>query len=237
MAPSPTRFERCIAYYRAHPDSSISEVAKAVGTSTRTAASARIKLVAEGVLPAGRNNTNVGSLPQVPTSAPPEPPKDKLLDDKALLALADVLDGDEDDEQTRRRLLREVKKLAFSPDTHPDTRLSATQVWLKLKDMAKAKTDGPGKPLTRAAAITRLVDLLQTVGPVIAIAAMYQAFNVKEPEDAGVIPAVPSEAPPTPPLPTPESASEAGVRPDEVPDGGPSGVGSVVPTDEHPNQG
>lgn len=112
----------------------------------------------------------------------------RLLDDATLRTLADpsttLTDLDLDDEETRKRLLREVKRLAFSPATNPDTRLSATQVWLKLKDMAKSRDLGPGKPLTRAAAIERLVSLLRTVGPDISIAAMYKAFNVKETPDA-----------------------------------------------------
>ena len=225
MALPVTRRERCRAYYLEHPDASISDVSKAIGTSTRTAAQARTELVAEGKLTPGRNSTwqKVDTSAQVPTVRhTPEPnPNDKLLDDKALRILADMplIDGDDDDEETRKKLLREVRKLAFSPDTHPDTRLSATGVWLKLKDMAKSRTDGPGKPLTRAAATSRLVNLFKMVGPDISIAAMYEAFNVKEPPNEGQVPDESGKTPSGAAGPPPAPRSDPPIQDDVSPTG------------------
>lgn len=181
------------AYFLQHPEASISQAARDMQVSTRTAAQVRSELAAKGLVPAGRNRkVDKRVAPVLPPAFAVEVPPTQsdgghLLDDKAIRAMADpsmdLADLDLDDEETRKKLLREVKRIAFSPESHPDVRLSATQVWLKLKDMAKSRELGPGKPLTRAAAIARLVDLLKMTGPEIAIQAMYEAFNVKGPEN------------------------------------------------------
>lgn len=185
------------AYFLQHPDASIKDAAKALGVSERTAAQVRSELAEKGLVTPGRNRVvrppkQPVILPEPPAPghvAPEEPtPTTGLLDDQTMRRLADpntsLQDLDLDDDETRKILLREVKKLAFSPLTSPDTRLSATQVWLKLKDMAKSRELGPGKPLTHATALSRLVALLRAVGAEFALAAMYEAFNVKEAPDA-----------------------------------------------------
>jgi hypothetical protein len=183
------------AYFLQHPSASISQASKALGFSTRTCAEARALLASQGLVQPGAERSNKKKRPSIlnPPPAPgmigiPDLPPDKpgtLLDDSTLRALADPSasfdDLNLDDDETRKKLLHEVKRIAFSPETNPDTRLSATQVWLKLKDMAKSRDLGPGKPLTRAAAVARLVSLLRMVGPELALAAMYDAFSVKEP--------------------------------------------------------
>jgi hypothetical protein len=183
------------AYYLQHPDATISQAAKAIGVSQRTAAQVRTELVAKGHLQPGRNakprNTQFHDMPLPPDMLPPEPGAapspptggDTLLTDEVLRSMAgkpdSLLDDLDtlDDEETRKKLLREVKRIAFAPDSHPDVRLSATQVWLKLKDMAKSRELGPGKPLTRAAAISRLKDLHLAVTAEIALAACIEAFG------------------------------------------------------------
>lgn len=195
---------KCRAYYTEHPDASIADVAKAVGTSQRTAAQVRSNMVKEGLLSPGRNAEPIE--PEPDNFLPPPPPvkrkkpinvPNSLVDDVAMakLAAAGGKDADDldflsidfdslDDEVLRKRLLKGIIKIAFTPGIHPDTQLSATQVWVKLKDMARAKELGPGRPKTKADAIARLVDMLVAVGPQIAIEAMTIAFNVKESDDA-----------------------------------------------------
>ena len=181
------------AYFLQHPEASISQAARDMQVSARTAAQVRSELAEKGLVPKGRNRKSDKQVASVlpPASAVEVSPNQSggghLIDDKSLRMIADshfdMSDLDLDDEETRKKLLREVKRIAFSPDSHPDVRLSATQVWLKLKDMAKSRELGPGKPLTRAAAIARLVDLFKMTGADIAIQAMYIAFNVEGKEN------------------------------------------------------
>jgi hypothetical protein len=224
------------AFLLQHPSASIRQAAQALpGISERTIAQARSELAAAGLLPAGRNRkpsilagVGVPPIPPEPVPAPPsEGTGDRLLTDDQVIAMADPSTGllDEldglDDEETRKRLLREVKRLAFSPDTHPDTKLSATQVWLKLKDMAKAKDLGPGKPLTRAAALARLTDLHTAVddvalvveaacaafGPGNVVKALYALMGISEPVNEGELPADDGQAQPGSAGATPASGS------------------------------
>ena len=214
------------AFFLQFPEASIREAkARLVGISERTIAQARSELAADGLMTPGRNRKPREPIPTPDYRQPDEvdspdstpeggsPPKSGLLTDDEFIAVAkgklelDDLD-DLDDEETRKRLLREVKKLAFGPDTHPDTKLSATQVWLKLKDMAKAKDLGPGRPLTRAVALARLTSLhtaildaklvveaaLAAYGPPAVVSALYAIIGIKEPTDEGKAPAEPAEA-------------------------------------------
>jgi len=106
-----------------------------------------------------------------------------LMDDAAMRELAGALDelSDSDDiEQTRRRLLKQTQRFVFDPRLHPDTRMSASTLWTKLVDMARAKDLGPGKPLTLAEAIERATDFLRACGAAVAVPAFYKAFNLTE---------------------------------------------------------
>jgi hypothetical protein len=194
---------KATAWFLQNPNASITDAAMALpAISERTCAQARSNLAAKGLLIPGRNRFEASGRERkapdeqrtVPTADPPIPvplgpdralalPDGTLLDDANMRALADpnsgfLADLDLDDEETRKKLLREVKRIAFDVEAHPDTRLSATQVWLKLKDMAKTRELGPGVPLTREAAVTRLKDLISAVGLELAVEALLLAFGI-----------------------------------------------------------
>jgi hypothetical protein len=110
--------------------------------------------------------------------------RNKLLDDDALQQMSDMLDevaSSDDVEETRKRMLRQVQRFAFDPTLHPDTRMSASQLWAKLVDMQRAKDLGPGKPLTLADAIARATDFCMAAGPNVMVPAFYAAFNLENP--------------------------------------------------------
>jgi len=211
------------AFFLQFPNATIRDAKRRLdGVSERTIAQARSELVEQGLMAPGRNRDSVKPArepipaPDIrPSEEPDEAPEggNRLLDDDEFVKVAkgdlDLDDLDDlDDEETRKRLLREVKKLAFGADTHPDTKLSATQVWLKLKDMAKAKDLGPGRPLTRAVALQRLTSLhaatldvslvieaaLGAFGPKPLVNALYALLGIKEPTDEGQTSAEPAEA-------------------------------------------
>lgn len=105
------------------------------------------------------------------------------IDGEALRKLDEMLDelANEDDDKTRDRMLRQVKRFAFDPDLHPDTRMSASQLWTKLLDMKRAKDLGPGVPKTLEAAIARCTDFLRACGAKVAVPSFYAAFELGDP--------------------------------------------------------
>jgi hypothetical protein len=139
----------------------------------------------------------------LPSSVPDEPVELKrgrgrprkdstsLLDDEAMRELSGMLDvlADSDDiEATRRRLLKQTQRFVFDPSLHADTRMSASTLWTKLVDMARAKDLGPGKPLTLADAIARATDFLKACGAAVAVPAFYAAFDLTDPTPASAQP-------------------------------------------------
>ncbi len=187
-------------YLLKNPDASIAEVAKATNMGVRTIARARIQLVKEGLLPGGRNS---GPAPDPPSSTvepevPATPTKagkgnNSLLDAKALEELSnmlDTIDENEDDIESQKLMLRQVKRMAFDLRLHPDTRMSAMTLWNKLRDMTATRSLGPGKPLNEEAAMERLILLAEAVGADLWIRATYKAFGVT---DEGKVPAQQSE--------------------------------------------
>ncbi len=189
-------------YYLRHPDASINDVSRATGISLRTVARAREVLVKEGLLQAGRHAETMadaavlaaatqslaaegppvetGQAPENEPAAEPQPravrrPKGDLLDDEAMREMAGMLDemaDSEDVETTRKRMLRQTQRFIFDPSLHPDTRMSASQLWAKLVEMARAKDLGPGKPLTLAVAIERCEDFMTACGPAVYVPAL-----------------------------------------------------------------
>lgn len=251
-----------IHFYRRNPTASIKQVSKALGISESTVARARAMLVEKGELASGRSGsagTPAPAEPDAEAPAPdaPPPPKSagaagKVLDAQALQQLAAMTsmlngDDDEDDEEVRKRLIRGVKRIAFDITLHPDTRMTASQVWIKLKDMARAKELGPGKPLTIEDAKLRLRDLHTACGLDLSLEGLFAAYNVEdvmhalyrrfkvETPNASVVPADASEAAPSTPGATEAPGGAPDVRPAE--DGGEGGVGRGLPADEHPDQG
>jgi hypothetical protein len=122
---------------------------------------------------------------------PEEPPRPsptkgtrtaQTIDGEALRKLNEMLDevADEDDEVTRKRMLRQTKRFAFDPTLHTDTRMTASQLWAKLLDMARAKDLGPGRPLTEADATARARDLDRACGVKVAVAALFAAFTTEQ---------------------------------------------------------
>ena len=187
------KLAKATTWFLQNPNASIADAVMALGISERTCAQARSNLAAKGLMSPGRNR--VAAAEERATLPAPLPPSEgapvraealpdgTLLDDTNMRALADpdsgfLADLDLDDEETRKKLLREVKRIAFDTNAHPDTRLSATQVWLKLKDMAKTRELGPGVPLTRAAAVARLKDLFLAVGLDLVLEALLLAFGI-----------------------------------------------------------
>lgn len=217
------------AEYLRHPDASIAEVAKAANVAVRTAARARDSLVKEGLLAPGRNASASGAdaaaLAVAASAAasregnadedrvatedeqPSQPRGAKAahtIDGEALRQMNDLLDqlADEDDETTRKRMLRQVKKFAFDPNLHPDTRMSASQLWAKLLDMQRAKDLGPGIPQTLALAIERATDFCRAAGLKVMVPAFYAAFDLGDPNGKADAKTVePGDAAPAPAQP------------------------------------
>ena len=187
-----TNLEIARAYVLKHPDQSKALQSVNTGLSERTIANARAELISEGLLPQSRK----GFKPSVaPTSATPAP-QETLRDHQAMQKLADMINApDLDEGEIIRRFLKQCISFSFDTSLHADTRMSASQMWAKLRDATKSHDLGPGKPKTRAEAIERLKNLLIAVGPDITIAAVNLAFTVKEPADEGQVPADNAEAP------------------------------------------
>lgn len=122
----------------------------------------------------------------ITTPAPtPRGAKGVTIDGEALRQMNEMLDGlaDEDDDATRKRMLRQMKRFAFDPALHPDTRMSASTLWAKLLDMQRAKDLGPGVPLTLAAAIERCTEFLRACGAKVAVPSFYAAFDLGDPDE------------------------------------------------------
>lgn len=205
------------AEYLRHPDSSISQVAKATGVGIRTVARAREALVREGLLPQGRNaetgaelaaithavrrkpirpertgandpsqraseGANDPIVPAAPddkrTASAASPSAPSTVDGEALRTMNQMLDdlADEDDDVTRKRMLKQFKRFAFDPLLHPETRMQASQGWTKLHEMARQKDLGPGKPLTYEAARARGIDFFKALGLKLATDCFLSAF-------------------------------------------------------------
>jgi hypothetical protein len=174
MAAKQSPTERVRAAILQNPSATVSSIENFTGASRRTVYYVLNKLRKEGLIPSSRKDkpaTEEAKEPTVVTS--------QIIDDPTLQAMANSENFDEDfgtEDEVRAKLLRVVQKMAFDPLLHPDTRLSASQVWAKLKDIARSKDLGPGPPRTEDEIIDRLVRLMQGVGPGLVIKALDQAF-------------------------------------------------------------
>ncbi len=217
------RLRQARVYLLANPHASKSQAVMATGLSDSTIARARRDLVDEGILAPARNAPVEPVSPPEPVAAQPTegaPSEDKSRpvkstakgnatpDHEAMRTLAEMVDtavNSGDDESIQKMLLKQCLVFAFRPDLHPDTRMTASQMWGKLRDMAKAKDLGPGKPKTRVDAVLRLRDMLIAAGSEITIEAVHLAFDVKEAPD---VQATGNEA--VPPSGPPQDASPPG---------------------------
>jgi hypothetical protein len=109
-----------------------------------------------------------------------------MLDHAAMIAMASMAaQSTEDltDDEVQRRLMRQAQVFAFNPTLHPDTRMSASTLWAKLRDMKKDETIGPGKPLTLLEAVRRTKEVLLAVGLTVSALAVKEAFYANQAPD------------------------------------------------------
>ena len=165
-----------------HPTDSIQDIIEATGASRRMVFYVKQKLRKEGTLPPSRRD-------DVLTEKPTEEIELITLGNKTLSDLSQMdLEaefGNED--ETRTKLLIEVQKIAFNAVVHPDTRLSAIGIWVKLKDIAKTKDLGPGPPRTETEIIDRLVMMFKAVGPKLVVSAIEIAFRKESPNETAQV--------------------------------------------------
>lgn len=190
--------QKTIAYILAHPDASKSEVVFGAKVSDNTVARARRILIEKGLIPESRKKDPV--LPTVemfpddmkgsdaPVTQPdqdPAPADPGMLDHAAMIAMASMVAQAEElsDEEVQRRLMRQAQLFAFTPTLHPDTRMSASTLWAKLRDMKKDEAIGPGKPMTLLEAVCRTKDVLLAVGQVVSALAVKEAFYAEQAPD------------------------------------------------------
>lgn len=174
-----TKQDQIREYILTHPTSSIREIQHALGFSKRTVMYAREKMVKEGLLPPSRQ-TQPEHTNALNNREPVEITKmTELVEGKTLYELAEQEDFDEeigDDLEIQKKLMKEVRSIAFNPLNHPDVRLSAITIWAKLKDLEKTKDLGPGPPRKKEDIIERLVRLMKGVGPKIVLESIEVAF-------------------------------------------------------------
>lgn len=197
--------QKTIAYILAHPDASKSEVVFGAKVSDNTVARARRILIEKGLIPESRKKDpvlpTVEMFPEEPEpqvaiskasrrSADPEPTATPsadpgMLDHAAMIAMASMVAQAEEltDEEVQRRLMRQAQLFAFNPTLHPDTRMSASTLWAKLRDMKKDEAIGPGKPMTLLEAVRRTKDVLLAVGQVVSALAVKEAFYADQAPD------------------------------------------------------
>lgn len=196
--PKQSKWDRAKEYVLAHPDMSKAEQALGAGVAIATIAAVRSALVRDKLIPASRKQNMTGVPPQRPPRSITDIPSttssvetglggtSALRDDAAMRAIAaqdDILDANLSDEEVVKRLLRQ--NLLFASDTslHPDTRMTASQQWVKLRDLAKEKNLGAGKPVTFEVAVERLGALMLACGADITLAALRATYQISEVAD------------------------------------------------------
>jgi hypothetical protein len=187
--PRPTRRELAAQYLIEHPESRDSEVARNTGVDPVTVGRARKGLIDEGVL-----------APQTKRRATaPRAKRGPAADPNTLLTDADLRDletGAIDDEDTRKRILGSLRKIAFAPGMNYETAMNAMSLWIKLKDQASTKELGPGSPVTYADAKARLLRLMKAVGFELVFECFQELFVPKEAPDVQHSEAVVAADPP-----------------------------------------
>lgn len=189
MGMAQAKLEQTKEFILQHPSAKDYEIVDALRVSRRTIAYAKAELVLKGLIPAPRKTARKEPAP-VPPVLPPVPApdySDSLVTPANIMALAaDPFDDDlESDPETQKRMTRAAKKMAFDPKNHPDIQMAAMQLWMKLKDAARARELGPGKPMTYEAAKARGMPLFKAMGLKLVIDIIETLWgNQKETPDA-----------------------------------------------------
>lgn len=200
MGPEPVQREAAKAYFLAHPTAKDKEVCDATGLNKATVARARWKLIDEGLLPPATRRRRGRPAKTKPGQAAQEPPArdgNVLLTGKELIDIADIDFDELPDDEARKKMLKELRKLAFSPDVSNDTRISAMKLWIQFKDSGAGRKLGPGDPLTYEQALDRLRTLMKACGFKLVYEAFTSVYLPKETPSEGKLPAQPSEATPS----------------------------------------
>lgn len=199
------KLTRAKAYILEHPDESKEVQALGADVSISLIGMARAQLIKDGLLPPSRKAGGPALEPEAPSppaqeqADPPEPKPEKktkpasMLDSQAMQALADMIEKDLsglDDDGIRQKLLKQCLLFAFNPALHPDTRMSASQMWAKLKERQREADLGPGAPTNFDTAVERLRDIMVACGPKITLAAVNLAFDVETLPNATPVEAV-----------------------------------------------
>lgn len=171
---NPTRREQAVEYFLAHPEARDRDVADALDMDMSTVGRARTKLINEGILPPETRRRNpsptidLSGIESVTSSEKPAKTSEKktvtldaLLTDEDLRALEN---DNVDDVETRKSILRALRKIAFGRGVNYETAMQAMGLWVKLKDQATSKDLGPGTPMTYAIAKERLKALMTACG-------------------------------------------------------------------------
>ena len=160
------------AIFRDNPHASVEMIRKLTGASPRNIYYVKSALRRQGKLSPGRRSPAPKTL-NISVSQP-------ILDDDTLRAMAMNPNLAEDygtEVEIQTKLLREVQKIAFDTTLSPDTRLSASQIWVKLKDIARSKDLGPGPPRSEEEIVERLIRIMQGVGPQLVVKSLERAFK------------------------------------------------------------
>lgn len=193
--PSEGKLQRAKDYILAHPDESKDQQAAGANVSRAYIGTARKELIEAGLLAPSRKAYPSPVLATIaseeaaqgtespPRAVPAVNSGGSLRDHEAMVALAELADQIDTmtPDEVLKKLARQCLIFSFDPKLHVDTRMSAGQQWLKLRDAQKAKDLGMGKPLTREDAVGRLNEMQYAAGPEItfeAIMAAPQDFRV-----------------------------------------------------------
>ena len=156
-----------------NPNSSPDEATVKAGIRPSTFALAKRQLADEGLIKLSTRGRKRG------VEGREVKPEGHVIKPKELEALVPdaILESDLlNDDEVRRDLIKQVHRIAFDLNERAETRLAATQVWAKLKDMASQKDLGPGVPKSQDDAIDRLSRIMVAVGLGIVVQSLQQAF-------------------------------------------------------------
>jgi hypothetical protein len=191
-----SKVEKVKNYLLEFPNATKEEVMSETGASKRTYNTARAELIKTGIAPPSWVNTKKfiphKYKPQVIESVPnlvvTRGRHEKIsLEDTiapfAPLATVDLYklldageDPDIDDEKTRVAMLKQLRLMSFDASLHQSIRMSAMDLYNKLKETARGQTIGPGKPLNHAEALDRLCLLFKAVGATLVLEATAKVF-------------------------------------------------------------